>query len=266
MKERVISGLLGACFFLLVLWLGSWWYTTFILFLATVGFLEYCRLFQANYRQPQVLLGLFMVWLLIFSQFKGEFVLSSIKLFHIPNVLLLGFILFLVMVVFSRNQFDIYQMSHLFTGTFYIGLGFSYMVEIIWHANGSLIALFILLTIWANDTGAYFTGKNFGKRKLWPAISPNKTIEGSLGGLLVGLVVSAIFAFLFPHLWGIGKFLFVGLLISVVGQLGDLVESAIKRSTGVKDSGSIMPGHGGVLDRFDSLIFTYLILKMFAII
>lgn len=265
MKERVISGVLGACFFLLVLWLGSWWYSTFILLLATIGYLEYSRLFELNFRQIPVILGVIMVWLCIFSRLKPQLGLSSIRLFHYPNVLLLGLILFLALVVFSRNQFDIYQMSHLFLGTIYIGLGFSYMIEIIWHQNGSLMALFILLIIWANDTGAYFTGKMIGKRKLWPSISPNKTIEGSFGGLILGLVISLLFSLLFPYLWHIGKALLFGLLISVVGQLGDLVESAMKRSTGVKDSGSIIPGHGGVLDRFDSLIFTYLVLQIFVL-
>jgi phosphatidate cytidylyltransferase len=265
MKERIISGALGAGLFLLVLWLGSWWYSAFIWFLATICFLEYSRLFGYSNRNPYVIVGLFIVWLFILTRIKPQLGLSSVQLLHFSNVLLLSLVLFLVLVVFSHNKFDINQMAHLFIGTIYIGLGFSYMIEIIWNKNGFIYALFIILIIWANDTGAYFTGSFFGKRKLWPTISPNKTLEGSLGGILLGLLVSIVLGLLCPQLWGIGKSLLLGLLISVVGQLGDLVESAIKRSTGVKDSGSILPGHGGILDRFDSVIFTYLVLQIFSL-
>jgi phosphatidate cytidylyltransferase len=263
MKERIISGVLGASFFLLVLWLGSWWYSVFIWILASICFLEYCRLFGYSHRKPQVILGLVFVTWIIIAGLRKQLGIESIALFQSLNMLVFILVIFLALLVFSRNQFDIYQMAHLFIGTIYIGLGFSYMINIIWHADGFIWSLFILLIIWANDTGAYFTGKNLGKRKLWPSISPNKTVEGSIGGILLGLIVSGIFGYFFPQVWSIGYALGLGLLISVVGQLGDLVESAIKRSTGTKDSGRILPGHGGVFDRFDSLIFTYLILQIF---
>jgi phosphatidate cytidylyltransferase len=263
MKERIISGVLGAIFFLFILWLGSWWYSVFIWILASICFLEYCRLFGYSHRKPQVILGLVFVTWIIIAGLREQLGIESIALFQSLHMLIFIFVIFLVLLVFSRNQFDIYQMAHLFIGTIYIGLGFSFMINIIWHADGFIWSLFILLIIWANDTGAYFIGKNLGKRKLWPSISPNKTIEGSVGGVLVGLVVSGIFGVLFPDIWTIGYALGLGLLISVLGQLGDLVESAIKRSTGTKDSGRILPGHGGVLDRFDSLIFTYLVLQVF---
>nr|WP_255724698.1 phosphatidate cytidylyltransferase [Shimazuella soli] len=263
MKERIISGVLGAGFFLLVLWLGSWWYSVFIWILASICFLEYCRLFGYSYRKPQVILGLVFVFLILVAGLRTQLRLESIALLHSENVLILILVVFFALLVFSRNQFDIYQMAHLFIGTIYIGFGFSYMINIIWHPDGFLWSLFILLIIWANDTGAYFAGKSLGKHKLWPSISPNKTVEGSVGGVLVGLVVSGIFGYLFPQIWPIEYAIVLGFLISIVGQLGDLVESAIKRTTGTKDSGRILPGHGGILDRFDSLIFTYLILHIF---
>jgi phosphatidate cytidylyltransferase len=263
MKVRIISGVLGAIFFLLLLWLGSWWYSVFIWILATICFLEYCRLFGFTYKKPQVMLGILIFWLMIVARLKTQLGLAFLPTLTYSNVLILGLVFFLSLLVFSRNQFDIYQMAHLFIGTIYIGLGFSYMIKIIWQPDGFLWSLFVLLIIWANDTGAYFTGKNFGKRKLWPSISPNKTIEGSIGGIILGLVVSGFFGYLFPQIWTISYAIGLGLLISVLGQLGDLVESAIKRSTGTKDSGKIMPGHGGVLDRFDSLIFTFLVLQIF---
>jgi phosphatidate cytidylyltransferase len=263
MKVRIISGVLGAAGFLFLLWLGSWWYSALIWILATICFIEYCRLFEFTHKQPQVILGIGIVWLMIVAQLKSQFGLSAVESLTTLNVLLLGLVLFLSLLVFSRNQFDIYQMAHLFIGTVYIGLGFSFMIKWVWQPNGFLMSLFVLLVIWGNDTGAYFVGKKFGKRKFFPAISPNKTIAGSVGGILFGLVISLFFAFVYPQLWTVAIALLFGLLISVLGQLGDLVESAIKRSTGTKDSGKIIPGHGGVLDRFDSLIFTFLVLQLF---
>lgn len=263
MKVRIISGVLGAIGFLFLLWLGSWWYSAFIWILATICFIEYCRLFDFTFKQPQVILGTGIIWLMIVAQLKAQFGLSEVSMLTTLNVLLLGLVLFLSMLVFSRNQFDIYQMAHLFIGTVYIGLGFSFMIKWIWQPNGYLLSLFVLLIIWGNDTGAYFIGKKFGKRKFCPSISPNKTIAGSVGGVVFGLVISLFFAIVHPQLWTVAIALLFGLLISVLGQLGDLVESAIKRSTGTKDSGKIIPGHGGVLDRFDSLIFTFLVLQLF---
>jgi phosphatidate cytidylyltransferase len=156
-------------------------------------------------------------------------------------------------------------MAYLFVGAIYIGYGFSYMMQTIWKPNGLTWSLLAILVTWANDSGAYFIGKRWGQRKLWPDISPNKTIEGSLGGVLFGLIMSLIICIVS----GLGNFMFaigIGLLITIVGQVGDLVESAWKRSVGVKDSGTILPGHGGVLDRFDSLIFTFIILYLFQVV
>jgi phosphatidate cytidylyltransferase len=120
----------------------------------------------------------------------------------------------------------------------------------------------VIFITWANDSGAYFIGRKWGKTKLIPEISPNKTLEGSFAGVVFGMVVSVAVFLAFPPLGDLGKAVWLGLLIAVVGQVGDLIESAFKRTAGVKDSGSILPGHGGVLDRFDSLVFSFLVLSL----
>ena len=122
-----------------------------------------------------------------------------------------------------------------------------------------------LLLVWATDTGAYLVGKQYGKRKLMPAVSPNKTIEGSLGGIAAAVLVTIVFVLVdskvaAPHNFFV--MLLLAALFSVAGQFGDLVESAIKRHFGVKDSGMFIPGHGGVLDRFDSLLFVFPIMHL----
>lgn len=127
---------------------------------------------------------------------------------------------------------------------------------------------FAAVIIWSTDSGAYFIGKSMGKRKLWPEISPNKTVEGFIGGIVTAVVLSLVFQAVTGFLPSYLLVMFITLLLSIFGQLGDLVESALKRHYHVKDSGTILPGHGGILDRFDSFLFVlpflYLLLAMFA--
>jgi phosphatidate cytidylyltransferase len=112
----------------------------------------------------------------------------------------------------------------------------------------------ILSIIWINDSLAFFVGKNFGSRKLFPSVSPKKTVEGFLGGLIFSLLTAFLIS-KFNVNFSMLNWLIIGLIVSVVGTIGDLVESKFKRQAKIKDSGSIMPGHGGILDRLDSLLF-----------
>ncbi|MCK4857061.1 MAG: phosphatidate cytidylyltransferase [candidate division Zixibacteria bacterium] len=114
---------------------------------------------------------------------------------------------------------------------------------------------FLFATIWIADTAAYFVGFKLGKRKLAPTVSPNKTVAGFVGGFVGALLSAGIFHFIFLAQVGVGRLIVPSLLIALFGQLGDLVESVFKREAGRKDSSNLIPGHGGVLDRFDSLLF-----------
>jgi phosphatidate cytidylyltransferase len=124
------------------------------------------------------------------------------------------------------------------------------------HRTGgpAWVALAIAMTF-ANDTGAYFAGRALGRHKLAPALSPGKTIEGAVGGLAAALTVTFVAGWAFMPYLSLGERLAIGVVASVVGPAGDLMESLIKRSAGVKDSGRVIPGHGGVLDRIDALLF-----------
>jgi phosphatidate cytidylyltransferase len=138
----------------------------------------------------------------------------------------------------------------------YIGLTLSYLVMIRLLPEGQSLLFFLLLVTWAADTGAYYVGTLYGQRALAPRISPKKTIEGLAGGL-AGATITAYAA----RWWFVPELTYVdmvalALLLTLAGLWGDLVESAIKRSVGTKDSGGLLPGHGGMLDRLDSLLFT----------
>jgi phosphatidate cytidylyltransferase len=117
------------------------------------------------------------------------------------------------------------------------------------------LSLMALFCTWASDTGAYFAGRAFGRRKLYPRISPGKTLEGALGGLALGMAMAMALAFALKLPLALGEALTLGLLAATLGILGDLSESLLKRQAGVKDSSKLIPGHGGFLDRFDGVLF-----------
>ncbi|ACY13125.1 phosphatidate cytidylyltransferase [Haliangium ochraceum] len=152
------------------------------------------------------------------------------------------------------------------TGIFYVGLLFSFvpLVKRDFGPDGGDVMVFLLLIAWMGDTGAYFAGRFLGKRKLYPAVSPNKTWAGAIGGLLMSLLSCAVMKLVVIELrdppslmHALTWFDVCALAIpgAMLGQIGDLFESLIKRSTGVKDSGSLLPGHGGILDRIDAVLF-----------
>ena len=169
--------------------------------------------------------------------------------------------------VFSGRTDAVNDVAFSILGIFYIGLAFSHLLLLRFTDSSLIIPTFFglmpmgevylwlaFIGTWASDTFAYFIGSFLGKHKLCPAISPGKTIEGGIGGLLgsVGVVLAIGMTLHMPIQHGLA----LGILIGVAAPAGDLVESALKRFTGVKDSGNILPGHGGVLDRFDSILFT----------
>ncbi|RAL26323.1 phosphatidate cytidylyltransferase [Thermoflavimicrobium daqui] len=267
MKQRVLTGVLGAAGFLFLLWLGNWWYSAGLIILATISYLEFCRMQDLSWKQFQVIIGLGFVWLLILTTgLDQQLPLPSFPIFGDLKLINFALVLFLILIVLTRNQFDIHQMAYLFVGALYIGYGFAYMIQTIWRTDGLALTLLIILVIWATDSGALFLGKRFGKKKLWPDISPNKTVEGSIGGLVFGVIMSIIVLQFFPKLGTLPAVILLGFVISFSGQVGDLIESAWKRTTGVKDTGTILPGHGGILDRFDSLLFTFIILHLLEIV
>ncbi len=181
------------------------------------------------------------------------------KIVFIP--ILLMFLTF-IFEIYKKNDTPFINIGYTLLGIFYIVIPFAMLFHLGYYSQTSfsenynyqiILGFFILL--WTNDTGAYLSGRFFGKHKLFERISPKKTWEGSIGGGILTLILAYVLSIFFTNLT-LTNWLVIGVLIAVFGDLGDLVESMLKRSLGVKDSGKLLPGHGGILDRFDGLLLS----------
>ena len=171
----------------------------------------------------------------------------------------LAIILFILFIVaMARKDFTLKDAGYYLLTIFYIGLTFHSLLFI--RFLGLNLLLFMILVVAVTDSGAYFCGKKFGKHKLAPRVSPNKTIEGSFGGTVLGVVIGTLFGSLTGISTNVGLLILLSVVVAIVGQLGDLVASSMKREFGIKDFGNLFPGHGGVLDRFDSHLYASLAL------
>ena len=183
------------------------------------------------------------------------------------NVVAYSLVVFLLLgsTVLGKN-YSFEDAAYPIAASFYVGIGFNALLDArVAGFDKVLLALFI---VWATDSGAYLVGRRYGVRRLAPRVSPNKTVEGSLGGIASAVLVTFIFMLLDRNI-AAPHHMFVMLLFtvffSIAGQFGDLVESGIKRHFGVNDSGKFIPGHGGVLDRFDSMLFVFPLMHFFGL-
>jgi phosphatidate cytidylyltransferase len=171
-------------------------------------------------------------------------------------VVILLFLCVFYMIASQDLPSVISRLATAFFGILYIGFLLSHIILIRNQTDGMIWVLFLIITVWAGDIIALFSGTLFGKHKLYPKISPNKTFEGLLGAIAGSVIIGLLFAYLFLPSFNKGVCLLVTVGIGILGQLGDFTESMLKRSARVKDSGSLFPGHGGVLDRIDSFLFS----------
>lgn len=198
-----------------------------------------------------ILYGLFVYWELFANTDRGF--TASTQILHVITIFVL---LILIKDLFSETTIPLFQSKRFIITTFYLTSGFIF-INLIANYNKEFtpkILLGVFILAWVNDTFAYLVGKNFGKQKLFPRISPKKTVEGFLGGLFFACVASYFIA-IYTNTLNFNHWLIMAIIMSVFGTIGDLIESKFKRQANVKDSGVIMPGHGGLLDRLDSIIF-----------
>ena len=186
-----------------------------------------------------------------FNLYEGNFVI----------LLLIMFLAVFIVIIINHKEHNITDASITITGFFYVCVLLSYVPLVRNLPDGQFYVWLIFIVAWGSDTGAYLVGLTLGKAKLCPDISPKKTIAGAVGGLLFSIIFVLIYMSILIKYYDmninnhIGMALLIGTLGSIISQIGDLVASVIKRYTEIKDFGEIMPGHGGILDRFDSILF-----------
>lgn len=252
LQQRVIAALVGGIGILYTIYANEWTFIAMFLFIAVNCQIEFYRLVSEELAQPNIFLGLFiglMNFGFTFCYMEG-WLESRWFLLNLPLVSMI-----FLRELYRKKDNPFANISFTLIGIIYTSVPFSLLVAsaFVTGKYSFQVVMGSLLMLWASDSGAYFAGKNLGKRKLFERISPKKTWEGSVGGLLSSLLFGFVLSFWFTdlELW---KWLVLAVIIVVIGSYGDLVESLFKRSIKIKDSGSFIPGHGGFLDRFDGLL------------
>ncbi len=268
MKELSTRAISGAFYITLLILSLYWQHALSILFFGfgLICLAEFNKLINLKSFYPYLIFALLYGGFGFWSIYGGENTGFN-EAFQILQVITIFVQLFLIKDLLSEKTIPLFSSKRYIITTFYLSSGFVFLLLIgnYNHTFTPLLLLGAFILVWVNDTGAYLIGKNFGKQKLFPSVSPKKTVEGFLGGLFFSCVASFFIA-KFTHTLSFTHWLLLGIIVSVFGTLGDLIESKFKRQANVKDSGVIMPGHGGLLDRLDSIIFAapfiYLFLRI----
>ena len=251
MKTRVISAIVGFVLLILIVFAPRQILAAGIFVLAIVGLHEFYSAVATKGYRPVKLIGyLACIPLLILDFIKFEYVIICV--FAVLAILM-------ALIVFKHERYNIIDISLTYFGILYVPFLFLFITLTRNLENGFYFIWMIFIGAWITDTFAYFAGVFLGKRKLIPSISPKKTVEGSVGGVVGCIVVMTLYGVMvINNILGnipLYHYIIISLLCGIISQVGDLAASSIKRYVKIKDYGKIMPGHGGVLDRFDSILF-----------
>ncbi len=268
MKELAIRAISGVIYVLLLI-ASLYKQEALVALLAIFGIISLLEFSNLIKLKSFIQYVIFVVLYGVFSYFCLQDINedSTDEIIQILLVITIFVNLFLIKDLFSAKRIPLFESKRYIATTFYLSSGFVFML-LIANFQNKFSPLFLLggfILIWVNDSAAYLVGKNFGKQKLFLSISPKKTVEGFLGGLFFACI-SSYFIAEYTETLRFTSWLILAIIVSVLGTFGDLIESKFKRQASVKDSGVIMPGHGGLLDRLDSIIFAapfiYLFLRI----
>ena len=269
LKKRVITGLWGIPLLITAVWFGQPipWFTLLVAIWGLLAVFEFYKLVGGTGVLPLTYFGL--IWTLLFILSRDSELLSLLEPHFdlnllMPFLLTSAVILPLIWLLGRRHKEGAFiSWAWTIAGILYVGWLLSYFVALRGLDEHGYWVFLALATNFASDTAAFFTGRALGRHKLAPRISPGKTWEGTIAGFFGAIIVSLPFTMLLPlSYW---QAILLGFLVSLFGQLGDLVESLLKRNMGVKDSGRLLPGHGGALDRIDSVVFAGVVVYYYAI-
>ncbi len=253
---RIIVAVFAIPVIISAAYFGGIYFFIFTLFISLAAYHEFTILAKGKGANANLWLGLFGTAIIIINQYKFFIDFTSI-------ILLLIFLLSLI-ELFRNKGSAILNLGSTLLGIFYTGL-FSMSLLAIrefypnvgeLYSRGGYLIISILASIWICDSAAYYGGTALGKHKLFPRVSPNKSWEGAVFGFIFSIVAMILAKIIILNFLSWSSIIVLGIIIGIFGQIGDLIESLFKRDVGVKDSSAIIPGHGGIFDRFDSLLYT----------
>jgi phosphatidate cytidylyltransferase len=260
MTQRIITALVGLPILLFTIWMGGLWFLGVVIAATAIASWEFYQLAdKASDARPLHWLGtLLSVLIICHASASLKAILLNIGITILPGsaIIASATVLPLVLFIIKRPSNPLNAWSTTVAGVLYVGFLTSHAVLLRDLDNGRDWLLFALLITFATDTFAFLIGRQFGRHSLAPALSPNKTWEGSIAGIISASLAALVLYFLLPLTFPLWIIVSLAAAISVAGQLGDLVESMLKRRAGISDAGRFLPGHGGVLDRLDSIVFT----------
>ncbi|NLI58230.1 MAG: phosphatidate cytidylyltransferase [Clostridium sp.] len=259
MKTRVISGVIGFCILVAVLLAGKLVLSIAVSIICFIALYEFYKSISKAGYKPVKLPGYLSAFILAFLGFDHSLTPTEFSGF-LRIFVFISIVFLFSFIIFQNKKHNIIDISLSFFSIFYITFLFSFIILTRNLTGGKYLVWFIFIGAWATDTFAYFSGRLFGKRKLIPSISPKKTVEGSIGGVVGCMLITVLYGLYLSKInifdgLAIYQLAPLGLLCGIISQVGDLAASSVKRYVNVKDYGNIMPGHGGALDRFDSILF-----------
>lgn len=255
LSQRIITAIIGATIVISAILYNEWTFWLLFLLISVLTQHEFYKLLKLDQNLPLSIYGTICGVVLNFLTFFIEKEILPFQYYYLIIPLLST--TFFIKLYKKNDTRPFANLGYTFLGIIYVAVPFSMINELIISSDTyrPMVMIGILLLLWGSDSGAYFAGMNFGKKKLFERISPKKTWEGFFGGCLTAILL-AILVSNFSKELTLVNWLFVAIIIVVTGTLGDLVESLFKRSISIKDSGSMIPGHGGFLDRFDGLLLS----------
>lgn len=253
---RIIVSVIAIPLILFLAYTGKWFFTAFVFAISLIAYYEFAIFSRNKNANPNIIIGLLGIALVLINQYK--------PFLDLKFLITTWFLLLLLTELFRNNGSALLNVGLTSLGFLYFSLMGSSLISIRefypeindLYSRGAFLIFSMLGTIWICDSAAFFFGTAMGKHKLFARVSPKKSWEGAIFGFVFAVLSMILFREIFVNFLSFGSAIMIGIIIGTVGQLGDLVESLFKRDAGVKDSSNLIPGHGGIFDRFDSLFFS----------